>query len=124
MAIKQKESNTNFIKYTRFIWMGFGFSILAAVLLFIFSALGLFGPFPTFEQLENPENNVATEVISIDGKTIGKYYTENRTPVSFSDLPDNLVQALISTEDERYYKHSGIDIRGTFRAVLTLGKGG
>lgn len=124
MAIKQKESNANFIKYTRFIWMGFGFSILAAILLFILSALGLFGPFPTFEQLENPENNVATEVISIDGKTIGKYYTENRTPVSFSDLPDNLVQALISTEDERFYKHSGIDIRGTFRAVLTLGKGG
>lgn len=124
MAPSKKETNAHFIKYNRFIWIGFGISILAGVLLFTFSALGLFGPFPTFEELENPENNVATEVISIDGKTIGKYYTENRTPITYKDLPENLVHALIATEDERFYNHSGIDIRGTSRAILTLGKGG
>ncbi len=124
MAHIKKETNPNFIKYNRFIWIGFGISILAGILLFTFSALGLFGPFPTFEELENPENNVATEVISIDGKTIGKYYAENRTPVSYKDLSENLIHALVATEDERFYNHSGIDIRGTSRAVLTLGKGG
>jgi len=86
---------------------------------------GAFGEMPTFEQLENPETNLATEVFSSDGKTLGKYYNENRTPVKYEDLPENLIQALVATEDERYYDHSGIDARGTARAVAYLGsKGG
>jgi len=86
---------------------------------------GAFGEMPTFEQLENPETNLATEVFSSDGKTLGKYYNENRTPVKYEDLPENLIQALVATEDERYYSHSGIDARGTARAVAYLGsKGG
>jgi penicillin-binding protein 1A len=82
------------------------------------------GVLPTFEELENPENNLATEVISSDGKTLGKYAAENRTPIKYKDLPNNIVEALIATEDERFYEHSGIDFRGTARAVLKPGSGG
>ena len=124
MAKKQKAKTVDFKKYIRFIWIGFGTAILSLVLLFTLSATGVFGTLPTFEELENPENNFATEVISIDGKTLGKYYHENRTPVGFRDLPENLVKALIATEDIRFYSHSGIDARGTARALLKLGKGG
>jgi len=80
-----------------------------------------------FRLLKNwkiPESNLATEVISIDGKTLGKYYRENRTPVKFIELPENLIQALIATEDERYYQHSGIDFKGTARAAIKFGKDG
>lgn len=79
---------------------------------------------PTFEDLENPESNLATEIISFDGKTLGKYAYENRTPVRFKDLPDNLVKALVATEDERFYEHSGIDFKATARAIAKLGKDG
>ncbi|MGO3717888.1 MAG: penicillin-binding protein 1A [Mesonia hippocampi] len=80
---------------------------------------------PTFEELENPETNLATEVFSSDGETLGKYYNENRTPIKYEELPKTLIQALVATEDERYYEHSGIDARGTLRAVAYLGtKGG
>ena len=91
---------------------------------FLFASWGFFGEMPTFEELENPETNLATEVISSDGKTIGKYFKENRTPVKYEDLPENLVQALVSTEDERYYSHAGIDARGTIRAAIYLGEKG
>jgi penicillin-binding protein 1A len=84
----------------------------------------VFGALPTFEELENPQKNLATEVISADGVTLGKYAYQNRTPVGFKDLPDNLVKALVATEDERFYEHSGIDFKGTARAVIKLGKGG
>src|SRR5690606_5731792 len=75
--------------------------------------------------LENPQTNLATEIISADGKTLGKYYLDdNRTPVSYDELPEDLVHALVATEDERFYNHSGIDARGTLRAVAFLGKKG
>ena len=79
---------------------------------------------PTFEELENPENNLATEIISIDGKTLGKFFKENRTPVDFKELPENLVNALVATEDERFYEHSGIDFKSTARAIVKMGSGG
>jgi len=63
-------------------------------------------------------------VISIDGKTLGKYAYENRTPVKYKDLPENLINALVATEDERFYEHSGIDFRASVRAVVMLGREG
>ena len=66
---------------------------------------------PDHTALENPRTNLATEIISSDGKTLGKFYFEdNRTPVAFSDLPKHLVDALIATEDVRYFEHAGIDV--------------
>ena len=88
------------------------------------ASFGGFGALPSFEDLENPQSNLATEVISADGVTIGKYAKENRTPITYKELPQNLVNALIATEDERFYEHSGIDFRGTARAVIKLGSGG
>jgi len=99
-----------------------GFSLV--LVLFLYTAWDPFGVLPTFEELENPETNLATEVISIDGKTIGKYAKENRTPIHYKELPQNLVNALVATEDERFYEHSGIDFRGLARAVAKLGAGG
>ena len=89
-----------------------------------FCIVGLFGSMPSFEDLENPNSNLATEIISTDGVTIGKFYNENRTSIKYSDLPKHLVDALVSTEDERFYDHSGIDGRGTLRAMMSLGTNG
>jgi len=93
-------------------------------LIFLLASWGVFGTLPTFEELENPESNLASEVISIDGKTLGKYYRENRTPVKYKELPEHLINALVATEDERFYSHSGIDFKGTLRAASKLGKAG
>ena len=80
---------------------------------------------PDLEVLENPKTNLASEVLSSDGKTLGKYYfNDNRTPVTFAELPSHLVDALISTEDIRFYSHSGIDFKRTLGAALKFGKDG
>lgn len=116
---------TNFSIYLKWFWgltLG-GFSFVC--LLFLLASWGVFGALPTFEELENPKSDLATEVISADGKTLGKYYVEaNRTPISYNDLPKNLIQAVVATEDERFYEHSGIDFRGLARAVSKLGTEG
>ncbi len=70
---------------------------------------------PSFKDLENPTDNLASEIYASDASVLGRYYTENRVPVSYDELSPNLVNALIATEDERFYKHSGIDIRALFR---------
>lgn len=83
-----------------------------------------FEPLPTFEELENPQSNLATEVYTSDGKILGRYFYQNRVNVQFEDLSPHLVNAIISTEDERYREHSGIDIRGLTRSVINLGRNG
>ena len=119
-----KKQITSFKKYLKWFW-GVILGVFTLILvLFLYTAWDPFEVLPTFEELENPQTNLATEVISIDGKTIGKYATENRTPVHFRELPSNLVNALTATEDERFYEHSGIDFKGLARAVLKPGSGG
>lgn len=120
---KTKQKNS-FNKYIIYFWGLFLTGISLVVLLFLMAGWEVLGPMPSFEELENPETNLATEVISSDGKTLGKYFLENRTSVRFEELPKHLIQALIATEDERFYKHSGIDARGTLRATVYLGKKG
>jgi penicillin-binding protein 1A len=89
------------------------------------AALGIFGPMPDLQQLENPRTNLATQIISSDGTILGKYYfDDNRTPIGFDEIPTDMVEALIATEDERFYDHAGIDWRGTLRAFVFLGKRG
>lgn len=121
MATKKK---TNFKKYILWFWATILGCLLVVILLFFTASIGGFGALPTFEELENPQTNLATEVISADGVTIGKYATENRTPIKYKELPENLVQALVATEDERFYEHSGIDFKGFARAVIKLGRDG
>jgi penicillin-binding protein 1A len=97
-----------------------------ALLLFLLglTALGVFGKLPSFEELENPKSNIATQIISEDGKQIGTFHIQNRTYVSYDELSTNLVAALVSTEDVRFYSHSGIDFISLGRVALkTIGMG-
>ena len=110
--------------YKKRFWKLFFYSLGIFVFFFFLASWGFFGSMPSFEDLENPESNLATEIISSDGVTIGKFYNENRTPIKYQDLPKHLVDALVSTEDERFYEHSGIDARRTFGAALKLGSNG
>lgn len=124
-ATPSQSDTTSFSNYVRWFWIVFLGGILAFILLFLFASWGFLGEMPDHTRLENPETNLATEIISSDGKTLGKFYfDDNRTPVGYDDLPKNLVQALIATEDVRFYEHSGIDGRGTLRAIFKLGSGG
>ncbi|MCH5306088.1 MAG: transglycosylase domain-containing protein [Rikenella sp.] len=91
--------------------------VLFGVLLFLIG-FGVFGKLPTFEELENPRSNLATELISADGKNIGSYFVENRSYVDYGDLSPNLVAALVATEDARFYSHSGIDFQGLARVGI------
>lgn len=126
MATKKKNNTQvkDIAYYNRKFWKIFLYGTGGVILFFLLASWGLFGSMPSFEELENPESNLATEVISSDGETIGKFYNENRTAIKYSDLPKHLVDALVSTEDERFYDHSGIDARGTLRAVTSLGTSG
>ena len=107
------------------LWAIFIAGIVGIFLLFGGAAMGWYGPMPDLQQLENPNTNLASQIISSDGVTLGKYYfDDNRTPITFEELPTNMVNALIATEDERFYDHAGIDWKGTLRAFVYLGKRG
>ena len=122
---KKKKSKSDTSRHKKTFWKIFATVVGSVILLFLLASWGVFGSLPDETSLENPEKNLATEIISSDGKTIGKFYKENRTPVLYDELPDHLVKALIATEDVRFYDHSGIDAKGTLRAFLYLGsKGG
>ena len=89
-----KKKSNSFSPFIKWFWILFGAGILSVFLLFWLAAWGAFGEMPTFERLENPQTNLATEIISSDGETLGKFYLDdNRTDVSFQELPPNLVQA-------------------------------
>ncbi|TDU43592.1 penicillin-binding protein 1A [Gelidibacter sediminis] len=122
---KKKVETQNFSVYVKWFWLTILGGLLIVVLLFLLASWGVFGEMPDHTRLENPTTNLATEIISSDGELLAKiYHNDNRTPVDFTELPDHLVEALIATEDARYKDHSGIDARGTLRAIFTLGKGG
>ncbi len=93
--------------------------IFVIIICTIVASSGAWGPLPKFDELENPKTNLATEIISSDNKVLGKYFYENRTHIDFSELSPDLINALIATEDERFYNHSGID----FIALLRVLKG-
>ncbi|MDX5481221.1 MAG: transglycosylase domain-containing protein [Hymenobacteraceae bacterium] len=103
-----------------FAWKGF-FLGFAAVLLYLFSVeynlLYLFGASPSLDRLENPRSDQASELYTADGKLIGKYFRENRSPVAYNKVSPTLIKALIATEDIRFYEHSGIDPEAIVSAV-------
>jgi len=79
---------------------------------------------PTFEILENPPTNLATEIISSDGVVLGTYFLENRRKVRYDEISQHTINALIATEDERFYQHAGIDYKSTLRAIIFFGSRG
>ena len=88
------------------------------------TVLASFGELPDTDTLANPKTDLATRVFTTDGKLIGRYYSENRADARYGELPSNLVDALISTEDARFAGHSGIDFIGLARAIAYMGKRG
>lgn len=106
-----------FSKYIKIFWGVYVIVALGVIIMFYSIARGWLGFMPTFEELENPESILASQVISSDGKVMGTFFSENRTYVSFEEMPPHLIKALISTEDVRFYRHSGIDFRGLLRVM-------
>ncbi len=104
--------------YIRWFWALYAIPFLVVVVLFFLISKEVLGPMPTFEQLENPENNLAAEVYSEDGFLLGKFYIQNRTWTQYRDISPHIVDALIATEDIRFYKHSGIDLKGLARVIV------
>ncbi len=107
-------------------WQLFFGAFIAFILLVFLASWGLFGPMPSLKKLENPSILQATEVFADDGTLMGKYYLEkgNRSNVEYKDISKYVIDALVSTEDERFYSHSGIDFKSTLRAVMLLGREG
>ncbi len=106
----------------KWIWLSF-IAFWLLIILYIIAvsvdSFGLFGPMPSFKLLENPRNNLASEVYSADGVLLGKYFLrENRTPVAYEEISPNIINALIATEDVRFEKHSGIDFRSLGRVLF------
>ena len=110
----------------RIFWRIFIYGALAVVLLLVLINFGVFGKMPSLAQLENPSITLASEVFADDGTPMGKYYVErgNRSYVKYGDISKNVIDALVATEDERFYDHSGIDGRSLSRAILKLGRDG
>ncbi len=111
-------------KYIKYVWIGIWSPVLALLLLVMLTALGLFGSLPSVEELQNPKSNLATVVYSGDMEILGKYYSENRVNIRYADLDQDVANALIATEDARYYEHSGIDFKAVARAVFKVGGNG
>ena len=102
----------------KILWIAVLGGLSVFLLVMLFATLGLFGKLPSLRELENPEASLASEIYADDGKTLmGKIYTENRSPVDFKDISNHVIDALIATEDERFYDHSGIDAISIGRAV-------
>lgn len=124
----KKHSGSTLKHWLKRFWILY-FAILGFIFLFFTAmSLGLLGFMPSFEELENPKSNLASEVISADQEVMGKYYIENRSNVHYSDLSPNLVNAIVATEDSRFHSHSGVDVKALFRVsygILTgSNKGG
>lgn len=120
--LEPKNKENFYGKLTKGLWISF-ISITLVLILFVFSVsinvFDLYGDFPSYEMLENPEdeNNLASELYSADNILLGKYFRENRSQVDFDELSPTLVKALLATEDVRFEQHSGIDLIGVLRAI-------
>lgn len=119
--MKKAVTKNRFVKY---IWILFFTGITAVVLLILFANGGMFGKMPSIEELQNPSASLASQVYAADGTLMGKYYLEDRVNVAYRDISKDVVNALVATEDERFYDHSGIDARALGRALSSLGSEG
>src|ERR1700744_3148464 len=107
-------------------WKVFFYALGAFILFLVLINLGVFGSLPSLKELENPSITLASEVFADDGTPMGKYYRDkgNRSNVEFKDISTDVVNALVATEDARFFEHSGIDGFSVMRAVVKLGRDG
>lgn len=128
MVKKSTQANKKKVGHGKWVhrfWMAFGVGILLVAAFLVAIDWGLLGYMPSVKDLSHNQNDFASEVYTDDGKAIGRFaYKRNRVYAEYKDLPKNLVNALVATEDERFYEHSGIDGKGILRAILKLGKDG
>ncbi|MFD2573207.1 penicillin-binding protein 1A [Spirosoma soli] len=110
----------NGLKAILYVALALGFYVFVLNYNFLY----LTGEMPSVEELRNPKLNQSSEIYSQDGVMIGKFYAENRTPIKYENIPKSLINALIATEDVRFYEHSGVDPRAIGRAVINLGSEG
>ncbi|MCR5464171.1 MAG: transglycosylase domain-containing protein [Bacteroidales bacterium] len=103
-------------KITKWFWILITIPVL--FVLFMILLVWMFADIPSFKELENPENNLATQIIAQDGETMATFHIENRTYVTYEEISPNLVHAAVATEDARFYKHSGIDFKGLARVLF------
>lgn len=115
---KNKLTTEDISRFTRYFWTFLIIGVLVVVLILTSVRVGLFGELPSFEDLENPKSNLASEILADDNKVLGTYYLQNRSNVKYSELSPFLIEALLSTEDKRFYDHSGIDYSRTLTSVL------
>lgn len=117
-----KKSKVTFLKW---FWGIIAGGCVLVFFIFLGIAKGWFGYLPPLEEMQNPKNQYASEIFSSDMRSLGRYYiNENRVGIQYADLNEDLIHALVATEDIRFYKHSGIDGKSIFRAVLKLGRAG
>lgn len=112
-----------FPKLVRYVWIGcFCFLVGLPTYLFFVSVdlFGLFGGMPSIREVENPENDLSSEIISADGVSLGRYFRYNRSQVTIHDLSDDLVNTLLLSEDHRFYNHSGLDFEAFLRVAYGL----
>ena len=114
----EEHKKPSYIKYILIFWAIFLGAILIVSLLFVMISKGKLGVMPTFEELENPFISQASIIYSEDGVELGSYFIENRKDITYRDLSPNVVNALVATEDIRYFEHSGIDFRALARVVV------
>lgn len=121
-----KVDNARFKKvFATWFWGIIGIGLVAIIIVFWMITKGWLGYLPPLDELQNPKNKYATEVISADMQLLGRYYrNENRVSVEYTDISPNIINALIATEDIRFYNHTGVDLKSLFRAILKLGKAG
>lgn len=105
-------------------WKFFFYTLLFIPVFFILVSFGILGHMPDIEELENPRSALASELISEDGIVMGQYYIQKRSYVAFKDISPRMFDALISTEDERFYEHSGIDAKRLVGALMGFGRNG
>ena len=117
--------NTVLKKVLIWLWSIFALGLASIILIFWLITKGALGYLPPLDELQNPKNKFATEVISSDMQLLGRYYRqENRVGVNYEDISPNMINALIATEDARYYSHTGIDFKSLLRAIIKMGKAG
>ncbi|HRI29586.1 MAG TPA: transglycosylase domain-containing protein, partial [Chitinophagales bacterium] len=114
----------NYQHYIRLMWKVYFSLVILVLALFIGVAQGLLGTLPTFIELESPKSSLASEVYSSDGVLLGKFFLVDRSNVNFEEIPRHTIDALVATEDIRYFTHSGIDFRGMLRVFLKTVIGG
>lgn len=111
-------------KLIRILWVIFGIGVLVFLLMITAINAGWMGYMPSMRELENPNSSLASDLYAIDGELVGRYYVQDRSTSDYDDISQNVFNALIATEDSRFYNHSGVDGKAVMRAVLLLGKEG